>query len=367
VSSATQYPGAAALAILMASLACAGRVVAAEAADPHPPVAMPHTASPSTEEPAQTLSPCAGLEAETPVLERIRDTVERGVCGSAAWVDSLFGVLPEDQLLESRRTHGRLRAGLNWDDRDGFGTEATLRAQVQMPLARQRMQLLFGRDTDEAFVEGGAREFDGATISPEDEDLSWVLGLGYQPIRGTRSRLGLGAGVRLRSPLDPYVQASYWFQTRLSEPLLFRARQTAFWEREDGFGTATRLSLERVLPGYRLLRWGNHLRIAEGTDGLRWNTNLTLYQALSNSRAVALRGAVRGETGREVNPIEYRLIAIHRRQFLRDWLFLELQAGGGWLREEPEERREFVPEARVLIEMSFGRTPRGGRPAAAAD
>ncbi len=46
------------------------------------------------------------------------------------------------------------------------------------------------------------------------------------------------------------------------------------------------------------------------------------------------------------------------RQFLREWLFLELRGGGGWLREELEEPREFVPEAAVVLEMSFGRHPR---------
>lgn len=310
------------------------------------------------EAPAQPEAPCPELEDAPPaMLDKFRTGVERSVCVTAWRFDSLFGVLPEDELVETRRAHGRLRAGVEWDDRDGFGNELTLRTQVQLPLASQRMNLIFGRDTDEAFVEGGSREFDGGVFE-EDDERSWLLGLGYTPVRGTRSRLGLGAGVRLRTPVEPYVQASYWYQTRLSELLLLRARQTVFWESEDGFGTSTRVSLERMLREDRMLRWGNNLRISEATDGMRWNTNLTLYQSLGDARAVALRGAVRGETGGEVNPIEYRLLVIFRRQFLREWLFLELRGGGGWLREELEEPREFVPEAAVVLEMSFGRHPR---------
>jgi hypothetical protein len=226
------------------------------------------------------------------------------------------------------------------------------------------MRLIFGRDTDEAFIEGGSREFDGVTFAEEDDDRNWLLGLGFEPIRGTRSRLSLGAGVRLRTPPDPYVQASYWYQTRVHENLLLRARQSVFWENEDGFGTATRVSLEQALGERRMLRWSNHLRISEATDGMRWNTNLTLYQALAEDRAIALRGAVRGETGRDVNPIEYNLRLIHRRSFLKEWLFLELQGGGGWLRQEKDEPREFVPEAAVIFEMAFGRRP--GAPVAEA-
>jgi hypothetical protein len=177
-------------------------------------------------------------------------------------------------------------------------------------------------------------------------------------MRGTRSRLSLGAGVRLRTPPDPFVQASYWYQDRLTENLLFRARQTVFWENEDGFGTSTRLVFERGLGPTRMLRWNNYLRVSEATDGMRWNTNLTLFNALSARRAIALRGGIRGETGREVNPIEYQVMLIHRQRIFRDWLFLELRGGGGWIRQELSEPREFVPEAAVVLEMSFGRRPR---------
>jgi hypothetical protein len=312
---------------------------------------------------AGATAPCPELVKGTPALDNLQLGVERSVCVTAWRFDRLFGVLPEDQIVEHRVSHGRLRLGMTWNERDGFEEEVAMRVQVRLPVAERRARLVFGRDTDEAFIEGGSREFDGTTFEEEDQDRSWLLGLGYEPIHGTRSRLGLGAGVRLRSPPDPFVQASYWFQTRLREELLLRARQTVFWENEDGFGTATRVSLERVLANRRLLRWSNHLRLTESTDGVRWNTNLTLYQALSDDRAVALRGTIRGETGREVNPIEYNLRLIHRRRILRDWLFLELQGGGGWRRERPEEARDFVPEAAVIFEMGFGRrlpTPDAG-------
>ena len=312
------------------------------------------------EEPApKRRAPCPELEgADTPRLDNFQLGVERSVCVTAWYFDRLFGALPENEIVETRTTHGRLRAGVQWDERDGFSEEFSLNAQVQMPIAQQRFRAVFGRDTDEAFIEGGSGEFDSVAFTEEDEERSWLLGLGYEPMRGTRSRLALGAGVRLRTPPDPFVQASYWYQDRLTENVLFRARQTVFWENEDGFGTATRLVLERGLGPTRMLRWGNQLRISEATDGMRWNTNLTLFNALSARRAVALRGAIRGETGRDVNPVEYQLLLIHRQRIFRDWLFLELSGGGGWIREEQSEPREFVPEAAVILEMAFGRRAR---------
>jgi hypothetical protein len=72
---------------------------------------------------------------------------------------------------------------------------------------------------------------------------------------------------------------------------------------------------------------------------------------------VALRGAVRGETDSPVSPEEYEVLAIYRQRFLRDWLFLEVRGGGGWLREERAEARDFVPQVGLLFEMVFGRDP----------
>jgi hypothetical protein len=348
------------LAIVAASaLAIASAAAAGQSLDDPDPVADASEEVAAEEPASKQRAPCPELEGpDAPRLDNFRTGVERSVCVTAWYFDSLFGVLPENEIVETRRTHGRLRGGVLWDERDGFSEDFSLNAQVQMPIAERRMLAVFGRDTDEAFIEGGSGEFDSVAFTDEDEERSWLLGLGFEPMRGTRSRLSLGAGVRLRTPPDPYVQASYWYQDRLSENLLFRARQTVFWENEDGFGTATRLVLERGLGATRMLRWGNHLRISEATDGMRWNTNLTLFNALSASRAVALRGAIRGETGREVNPIEYQVMVIHRQRIYREWLVLELRGGGGWIRQELSEPREFVPEAAVVLEMSFGRHPR---------
>ncbi len=175
--------------------------------------------------------------------------------------------------------------------------------------------------------------------------------------RGRRSRLSLGAGVKLQSPLNPYVKAAYRYYAPLSEEVIARAQQTVFWENDEGLGTSLRAGVDWLLSGDRMLRWNNYLKLTQDTRGTYWNTNLTLYQRLGEIRAIALRGGVRGETGREYSPIEYQLEAIYRQPFRRDWLFLEVRGGGGWLRTREAESRDFVPRVAVVFEMVFGRHP----------
>ena len=143
------------------------------------------------------------------------------------------------------------------------------------------MQLIFGRDTDEAFVEGGSREFDGGTFTEEDEERSWLLGLGYSRSAGRAAASDSAPASACARPPSPTCRRATGTRRMVTELLLLRARQTVFWESEDGFGTATRVSLEHMLREDRMLRWANNLRISEATDGMRWNTNLTLYQSLA--------------------------------------------------------------------------------------
>lgn len=303
------------------------------------------------------LAPCPEF-GDTEMLERIRTGVERSVCVTAWRVDTFFGNRGDEEIVEARAVHGRLRVGALWDEKDGFDQELRLRASFPTPLLNQRLRAVVGRETDEEFIEDAPREFADDTLFGTGQDANWLFGFGYDPIRGRRSRLSLGAGLKLQSPLNPYVKASYRYLAEPTEELFLRLQQTVFWENEEGFGTSSRADFERLLKEGRLLRWANYLKLSEDTDGVYWNTSLTLYQKISDMRAVALRGAIRGETGLEVNPVEYKLLTIYRQRFLKDWLFLELRGGVGWLRKEREEPRELVPEVGVIFEMVFGEHPR---------
>jgi len=302
--------------------------------------------------------PCPdAADADEAWLERAREGLERSVCVSAWRFDSLFGNREDEEIGEARAVYGRLRGGLIWDERDGLDPEFRLRATVPLPLMQHRLRAVVGRETDEEFIEDASREFAGDPLLGDESDPSWLVGLGYDPIRGRNSRLSLGTGIKLQSPLNPYVKAAYRYHYEPSDTVLLRAQETLFWENEEGFGASTRLSADWLLAEDRLLRWNNYFKITEETDGMYWNSNVTLFQHLGEMRAVALKAGVRGETGRDYGPVAYELRAIFRRPFLRDWLFVELDAGGRWLRDERDAPREFVPFAGIVLEMVFGRHP----------
>ena len=345
-------PGALCVSVAVAFLAVA-EPSAAESPSPESPPPKPDTVVYDRRD-----APCPELAGgESAWLERARTGVERSVCVSAWRFDSLFGNREDEEIGEARSAYGRVRLGLIWDERDGLDPEMRLRATVPLPLMEHRMRAIVGRETDEEFIEDASREFVSDPLFGEDRDANWLVGLGYDPIRGRNSRLSLGAGVKLQSPLNPYVKAAYRYYAPLSDEVIARAQQTVFWENKEGLGTSLRAGVDWLLSESRMLRWNNYLKLTEETRGTYWNTNLTLYQRLGDVRAVALRGGVRGETGRQYAPVEYQLEAIYRQPFMREWLFLEVRGGGGWLRTREAESRDFVPRVAVVFEMVFGRHP----------
>ena len=323
-----------------------------------PPVPPATDQGPAAETVPARLAPCPELAEDQEILDKMRTGVERSVCVTAWRVDTFFGNRDDEEIVEARAVYGRLRAGLIWDEQDGLDQELRLRATFPTPLLNKQLKAVIGRETDEEFIEDAPREVADTTLFGTEQDASWLFGFGYDPIRGRRSRMSLGAGLKLQSPLNPYVKASYRYLAEPVDELLVRLRQTVFWENEEGFGTSSRADVERLLEKGRLLRWGTYLKLSEDTEGVYWNTSLTGYQKVGESRAVALRGSVRGETDRDVNPVEYRLLTIYRQRFLRDWLFLELRGGASWVRKSKDESRELVPQVGVIFEMVFGEHPR---------
>jgi len=288
-------------------------------------------------------------------LDWIHTKVHRTVCGSALWFDSFFGDVRVDD--ERDATFIRVGAGASWDNREGWDADYRFRAKLSFPNLEDRLNLVLGRGSLEEVLSGEAESFEEpAPILDEadEEETAWLLGLGYVPLRGEKSRIGLDAGVRLRWPPDPYLRANYRLNHRLSRGALVRFRQTVFWESVEGFGTTSRLDVDRTLGPRFLLRLRGTGTVSERAEGLRWQTGLQLYQYLGSGGALRWEGTLLGETGREVPFRDARLRLSYRRSIARDWFFMEVRAGVHWPRDELEEERRATPEAGLGFEIASG-------------
>lgn len=317
----------------------------------------PLAAGPPKEEEDETspMEICAQPDAgDLSVLQRVRRSLTVTTCASSAWLDGLFG----DQIYydEYHATYGTLTVGGLWSEYDGFDPRLRFRARLQLPQWDERISAFAGRVGEEDYISDTEGDFQALPTRQFGtlEDESVLVGLGYSRPERTGNDFDVGVGVRVDWPLDPYARARYEIVRSFAERYVFTARETVFWQNTEGFGTTTRINLDRVFNDRFLLRWSNLGKYTEETIGLEWYTQLTLFQSVGQRTGLAWQAQVEGATDNEVQLTRHALRLIVRRQLTPDWLILELRGGVGWPRRKLTEAREPSPEIGIAVEMQFG-------------
>jgi hypothetical protein len=317
------------------------------------PQGAPSSSATPAESPPKPSEPSA--MADETMLERVRRNLTLTACASSAWLDSLFG----DQIRydEYRATNGSVSTGALWSRYDGFDPRLRFRVRLQLPQWNERLTAFAGRVGEENFISDTESDFEALPTRQFGtlEDDSVLVGLGYSNPHRTGNDFDMGVGVQVSLPLDPYARARYEVVRAFADHYVFNAREALFWQNSEGFGTTTRINIDRAINERFLLRWGNLGKYTEETVGLEWYSQLTLFQRVNDRMGFAWQTQIEGQTDNQVPITRFAARLIVRRQMTPDWLFLELRAGIGWPRFMLDEPRVASPELGVAFEMQFGK------------
>src|SRR5262245_53773119 len=318
------------------------------------------------EEEADAITPMTGCaqrdRPDASMLERMRRRLTVTTCASSAWLDSLGG--NQFRYDQYRATYGTVSAGGLWSDYDGFDPRLRFRVRLQLPQWDERISAFAGRVGEDDYISDTEGDFEALPTRQFGtlEEEAVLVGLGYSSPQRTGNDFDAGVGVRVDLPLDPYARARYEIVRSFSERYVFSARETVFWQNTEGFGTTTRINLDRVISDRFLLRWSNVGKYTEETLGLEWYTQLTLFQSLGQRTGLAWQAQIEGATDNEVQLTRQAVRLIMRRQLTPEWLILELRGGVGWPRRKLTEDREPSPELGIAFEMQFGERKNRLRP-----
>ncbi|MEX1993935.1 MAG: hypothetical protein WD929_04670 [Steroidobacteraceae bacterium] len=337
--------------LLMVALPAAAQV----APPPDAPGESTSTADPAAAAGAEVTNGCRGEPVpDATGLDTMRSGLQRGVCSTARFVDRLFGGEHEYSEVEDD-TNGRAGLTFGWNELDEFEVDTRLRASVTLPAINERFNATIGRASRDEYV---ADEL--ATVGPvvgafsDDQPAEWFAGLGYRVFQDRDSRFDLGAGIKLETPLNPYVNARFRHYVYVGDDVLLSFRTTAFVENDEGFGVTQAFDLDRVMSPDYLLRFANSVRMSEGTEGIRWRTRLALYQTIDYRRAMRYEISMRGETD-GTQPDLYGLRVTHRRSMFRDWFFVEYGGALFWADGPlPSDRCNACFGASIGFEFMFG-------------
>ncbi|RUO29360.1 hypothetical protein CWE12_10295 [Aliidiomarina sedimenti] len=311
------------------------------------------TASPQSadEEPSQqTSSP----DDDDMMLDSVQRGVQASVDATARWFDGFFGDSRtfDDSDYDSQ---GRISLAPQWTEYEGWRVRSSLRVKVDLPIAENRFSAFIGRvDTDD-YVVGDDAERRASVLRNINGDSEWLVGLGFNPSQGEENRFNVSAGIRGGLNADPYTEARYLYQKRITNNAQFRTRSAAFWRDSDGFGFAQRVDYEHTWGPKWLLRLANEATYAERVEGIRLRNSAALYHLYDEEKAVAFEITYAGETKAEVQHKDITTRFIHRQSWLRDWFYVEKWVGMHWPKEFPEEERERAWMLGIEFELWYGR------------
>jgi hypothetical protein len=287
-----------------------------------------------------------------PWIDRTHNGVFNAVWRSAMRMDQWFG--SKESEAAYLQTSGSLAPAILYDDFDGFQPRFRFQVDVPLPQLNERFHAFIGRvNADEYVTERSPGSGAFARQYGPTEDDATLFGLRYRDPKDG-GHFDADAGLRLSSPLDPFVKGSYRFMKGSSESTLFSFREMLFWQNTEKFGVTSRVDIEKIIKESWLLRWTGSATISERTEGVRGYTSLIAMRGFPNRRAVAAELFTSGELDADVPLGNYGLKMAYRRSISRDWLVLESRVSLTFPRDELWQVRKATWGVGIGLEMFFG-------------
>jgi hypothetical protein len=297
---------------------------------------------------------------EAPWIDRAHEGVFNAVWRSAMRIDRWFGARDGEAVYQ--QTSGSIAPALLWDEFDGFQPRFRFQVDVPLPHLNERFHAFIGRvNRDEYVTERAPGSGAFARQYGPAEDDETLLGIRYrEPRQG--GRWEADAGLRLASPLDPFVKGSYRYLRGESESVLLSLRETIFWQNSEKFGFTTRADVEHIVGATWLLRSTLSGTISERTEGVRGYTAFTVMRGLPDRRAIAGELFANGELDDDVPLRNFGAKFAYRQSVARDWLVMETRLSVTWPKEDVDAGRAPSWGIGVGFEMFFGTSEFLARP-----
>lgn len=298
-------------------------------------------------------------------LDRTHEWLHTFLWGTSKRVDGWFGSqMPDDVYAD--HTRGSITPVLLWDEFNGLSQKFRFRVKMPLPYLDERYNAFIGTFSRDEFVterDQASGAIPRQRTGGEIEDDETLVGVQFRDRPQGGGRFEADAGIRIRSPIDPFVKGGYRFAHRFAESTLGTLRATGFWQNSEGFGLTSRIDAERALDNDSLIRWTASATISQESEGVRGYSALTMYHGLTGSRSVAAQLFTSGEFDAAVPLGEYGIRAAYRQRVWRDWLVLELRPSLTWPKDDPTKSRSASWGIGIGFEMFFGEDEFQSRPA----
>jgi hypothetical protein len=256
------------------------------------------------------------------------------------WMDHFFG--DRNYLLEQPESLVRVIWRNEYDEQDGYATHINLAGKLQLPKISKRLNLFFGGE-------------DGDHLSNDELKSEDRAGLLYTIDQRKRSRVdltldlsshGFQPGVRFRNQGSLFESSGYRFTQQLEH------------KSNKGVYTTSELHLDTALSDTELMRLSNELLYGEESDGVEWQSVLSLNRRHSSERddprVVSYFVGVDGVSDPSYVK-NYGFGVKFRRQLSRKFMFVELQPGYNFRKKHAGDQRRGAWSLQLNFEVALER------------
>jgi hypothetical protein len=299
-------------------------------------------------------------------MDETHERFQRNILKQIVRLDDFFGNVKTESRRETAYEF-RLRNAIRIENDGNFKLGPAIRAHVVLSKISERLRLTISGDnepeppTPTLPEDPGNPGFDRTSGNTRLVNTELRYGL----IKTPSLDLFLGAGVRLVLPPQVFVRSRLQYTYRLSDVSLLRVGETLFVRNPDGPGETTELDLERFLDPKTLLRWASAGTASYGIRGVEWGSELSMIHELSSLSAITWMGGMYGNTSFDDVVSIFRLLTRYRRNFMRSWLFYEVEPELFWPRREDGKfptHFAFTLRLEVVFQGTASRSEKGPGP-----
>ncbi|HAU92810.1 MAG TPA: hypothetical protein DCW59_10660, partial [Alteromonas sp.] len=251
-----------------------------------------------------------------------------------------FFALADSDEHENARAEGRVRFGWEPRTRDLAAQDFRFRVRVKLPALKDRVDLMLS--DDESYDRQDSIRAARDAVN-ENRD-STTLSLRYQEEQDSPISHRIGAGRRGQLFAKSQYESDYHF----TDVLKMDYDAELYYYTRDQLGAELGLDFTYLLADEKYLRFNNRYYYRDRFEDWFWRHEVQYLRPLTQESAILYTVVTKGLTKPNHHLNEVYTSARWRTNYLRSWLYFELEPFVLWLRKE-----DFKPSYGVAMRFEF--------------
>lgn len=261
------------------------------------------------------------------------------------WLDRFF--YSENFEVEAAEAYMRLQLTQFVHEAKDQEFDVGFRGRVSLPALNKRATLIVS-DNDEEDQDQQTPEI---TDRPIEQNQGTNVAIQFTEFDKGKHRLDYRFGVRSSGALKSAIRYRYRWNPSNQQSLQIRNRLR--FRADEGFENRIQLQHDTLLNQGNVLRLQHTTRYGEVTRGLEWNQYAGITHRIGDRAAITGFLEAQGITDEDNLTTLAGLGVNYRRQFFREWMYLETRPAYYYEREKRSAKRRGRWRAFLRIEMVF--------------